>query len=181
MSCSVRFQFLTDPFTKPEMTTNPRTRTLMQVNTLFTRADSFTPKAKSPGEKNGIGQVFHHQQQALRTHRHSSTVFMLCSAQIITPRFFTKPSSSGFTHPEVGWVLRLRHYFCRMWHTTPPRMPMWTHVSLVKCFVNTLKLLPHLKLHTKTQRTHNRWFSMKEYCLRGLGQMQKLWTTLNFP
>lgn len=51
MSCSVRFQFLTDPFTKPEITTNPRTRTLMQVNTLFTRADSFTPKAKSPGEE----------------------------------------------------------------------------------------------------------------------------------
>lgn len=69
---------------------------------------------------------------------------MLCSAQITTPCFFTKPSSSGLTHPEVGWGLQLRHYCCRIWHTFPPSMPMWS-VSLVKCFANTLKLLPQLQ------------------------------------
>lgn len=57
MSFSVSCQFLTDPFTKPETMTKPRTRMLMQVNTLFTRADSFTPKIKSPGEEKKKRQI----------------------------------------------------------------------------------------------------------------------------
>lgn len=97
-------------------------------------------KLKALGKKwhrSGISQ----QQQVLGTHRHSSTVFMLCSAQIITLCFFTKPSSSRLTHPEVGWGLQLRHYCSRMWHTFPPSTPVYT-VSLVKCFANTPQLLP---------------------------------------
>lgn len=45
---SVNCQFLSDPFTKPDTTMKPRTRTLTQVNTLLTIADSFTPTVKSP-------------------------------------------------------------------------------------------------------------------------------------
>ncbi len=36
------------PLTKPEMITKPRTTRLMPVKILFTRADSLTPKARSP-------------------------------------------------------------------------------------------------------------------------------------
>lgn len=45
---SVNCQFLSEPFTKPDTTMKPRTRTLTQVNTLLTMADSFTPTVKSP-------------------------------------------------------------------------------------------------------------------------------------
>lgn len=45
---SVNCQFLSDPFTKPDTTMKPRTRTLTQVNILLTIADSFTPTVKSP-------------------------------------------------------------------------------------------------------------------------------------
>lgn len=47
-SSGFRFQFFKFPFTKPEMITNTSTTTLIQVNTLFTMADSFTPNASSP-------------------------------------------------------------------------------------------------------------------------------------
>ena len=40
------------PFTKPEMITKPRTTRLTPVKILFTRADSFTPKARSPEGSN---------------------------------------------------------------------------------------------------------------------------------
>ncbi|KAG7257699.1 hypothetical protein CRUP_019194 [Coryphaenoides rupestris] len=42
--------FFREPFTRPETTTKSRTSTLMQVNTLFTIADSFTPNASSPAD-----------------------------------------------------------------------------------------------------------------------------------
>lgn len=102
---------------------------------------------------------------------------MLCSAQIISPYFFTKPSSSGLTYPEVGWGLQLRHYCCRMWHTFPSSTPMWT-MSLARALLIHLNYSHNLKFHTETRRKHKRWFSMKEHCLRDLDQMQKLWTTL---
>lgn len=42
------FQFSPSPFTKPEMMTNKSTSTLMEVKTLLTQADSFTPNDRSP-------------------------------------------------------------------------------------------------------------------------------------
>lgn len=48
ISSGFRFQLLRVPLIKPETTTNIRTRTLMQVNTLLTIADSFTPNANRP-------------------------------------------------------------------------------------------------------------------------------------
>lgn len=48
---SVIFQLSVSPLTKPEMMTNNRTSTLIEVKTLFTQADSFTPKERSPGGK----------------------------------------------------------------------------------------------------------------------------------
>lgn len=48
ISSGFKFQFFRLPLTKPEMITNSNTTTLMQVNTLFTMADSFTPNASSP-------------------------------------------------------------------------------------------------------------------------------------
>lgn len=48
ISSGFKFQFFEFPLTKPEMTTNSSTSTLMQVNILFTKADSFTPNARSP-------------------------------------------------------------------------------------------------------------------------------------
>lgn len=47
-SFSVKLQFAGSPFTKPDIITKPRTTRLMPVKILFTNADSFTPKARSP-------------------------------------------------------------------------------------------------------------------------------------
>lgn len=41
-------QFLSVPLTRPDTTMNSSTKTLMQVKTLVTMADSFTPKASKP-------------------------------------------------------------------------------------------------------------------------------------
>lgn len=51
ISAGFRFQFLRDPLISPAITTNSSTSTLMQVNTLFTIADSFTPNASNPKHK----------------------------------------------------------------------------------------------------------------------------------
>lgn len=75
-------------------------------------------------------------------------------------------------------------------------MPIW-HSPLVKCFAKLLLALSRpalvtswrsalpprhsLQLHSETWRKHPGWLFMKEHCLRGLGHMQKLWTTFNFP
>lgn len=45
---SLIFQFATFPFTNPATITKRRTRILTAVKTLFTQADSFTPKDKRP-------------------------------------------------------------------------------------------------------------------------------------
>lgn len=45
---SVIFQLYASPLTKPEMITNKSTSTLIDVKTLLTQADSFTPKDRSP-------------------------------------------------------------------------------------------------------------------------------------
>lgn len=50
ISLGSRFQFLRVPLMRPDTTTNIRTRTLTQVNTLLTIADSFTPNANKPAE-----------------------------------------------------------------------------------------------------------------------------------
>ncbi|TNN51868.1 hypothetical protein EYF80_037964 [Liparis tanakae] len=42
------FQLCASPLTKPEMMTNRSTSTLMEVKTLLTQADSFTPNDRSP-------------------------------------------------------------------------------------------------------------------------------------
>lgn len=47
-SSGLSCQFLSVPFTRPETTMNSSTKMLMQVNTLLTMADSFTPKASKP-------------------------------------------------------------------------------------------------------------------------------------
>ena len=39
------------------MTTNTSTNTLIQVNTLFTMADSFTPNASRPGGSEGEREI----------------------------------------------------------------------------------------------------------------------------
>lgn len=44
-------QFFMVPLTSPEMTMNSKTRTLMQVKTLLTIADSLTPNASRPERK----------------------------------------------------------------------------------------------------------------------------------
>lgn len=46
-------QLFVSPFTNPEMMTNIRTSTLTAVKILFTQADSFTPKDRSPGTVEG--------------------------------------------------------------------------------------------------------------------------------
>lgn len=43
-------QFFKVPLTRPETTMNNKTRMLIHVKTLFTIADSLTPKASRPGE-----------------------------------------------------------------------------------------------------------------------------------
>lgn len=53
ISSGFKLQFLRFPFTKPEMMTNTSTTTLMLVKTLFTQADSFTPKASRPAQSEG--------------------------------------------------------------------------------------------------------------------------------
>lgn len=57
MSCSVSCQFLAEPFTNPDTTTKPRTKTLTQVNILLTMADSFTPRVRSPEDAQRRGAV----------------------------------------------------------------------------------------------------------------------------
>lgn len=42
-------QLYASPLTKPEMMTNKSTSTLIEVKTLLTQADSFTPNDRSPG------------------------------------------------------------------------------------------------------------------------------------
>jgi len=50
----------------------------MQVNTLFTRADSFTPKVKSPGKKNGKYAVrYFTMQHAWGAAKGSTTAHLL--------------------------------------------------------------------------------------------------------
>ena len=52
---SLIFQFATFPFTNPATITKRRTRMLTAVKTLFTQADSLTPKDKRPmGGKKGV-------------------------------------------------------------------------------------------------------------------------------
>lgn len=51
---SLIFQFATFPFTKPATITKSRTRIFTAVKTLFTQADSFTPKDKRPIGKEKI-------------------------------------------------------------------------------------------------------------------------------
>ena len=42
------FQLCRSPLTKPEMMTKLRTKTLMPVNTLYSRVDSGAPRTSSP-------------------------------------------------------------------------------------------------------------------------------------
>lgn len=51
---SLIFQFATFPFTNPATITKRSTRILTAVKTLFTQADSFTPKDKRPMEKSRV-------------------------------------------------------------------------------------------------------------------------------
>lgn len=48
---SVMAQLSVSPLTKPEMMTNRSTNTLMEVKTLLTQADSFTPNDRSPEQE----------------------------------------------------------------------------------------------------------------------------------
>lgn len=57
-SLGFMFQFCRFPLTKPEMTTKSSTSTLMQVNILFTKADSFTPNARSPTGREKNRDIF---------------------------------------------------------------------------------------------------------------------------
>lgn len=50
-SSSLSCQFLMDPLTNPDTMMKHRTRTLMQVNTLLTMADSLTPRVNKPKER----------------------------------------------------------------------------------------------------------------------------------
>lgn len=54
---SVMFQLCVSPLTKPEMMTNKSTSTLIEVKTLLTQADSFTPNDRSPGMRNKAAVV----------------------------------------------------------------------------------------------------------------------------
>lgn len=51
------FQLCVSPLTKPEMMTNKSTSTLMEVKTLLTQADSFTPKDRSPGMSKKVAEL----------------------------------------------------------------------------------------------------------------------------
>lgn len=61
ISLGSRFQFLRVPLMRPDTTTNIRTRTLTQVNTLLTIADSFTPNANKPAEQPQDIYLFEHK------------------------------------------------------------------------------------------------------------------------
>lgn len=51
MSSGSICQFFKVPLTRPEITMNSKTRTLIHVKTLFTIADSLTPNASRPYEE----------------------------------------------------------------------------------------------------------------------------------
>lgn len=101
---SVIFQFCVSPLTKPEMMTNKRTSTLIEVKTLLTQADSFTPNDRSPGLRKKAKEV------STMMICCSLTKFQYCSSKhCICPVITT----CHCTHQHYFSLLIINH---QLWH-----------------------------------------------------------------